>query len=95
MDFTEARDSEWQWHQPDHMQISTLQRKRLVGWGLMTLLTQFRSHRAQRERKTTALVRSARFHTRMVCFIGKELRVRTIHKKLDHTDSVIYVTWTG
>jgi len=23
MDFTEARDSEWQWHQPGHMQICT------------------------------------------------------------------------
>jgi len=21
MDFTEARDSEWQWHQPGHMQV--------------------------------------------------------------------------
>ena len=24
LDFTEARDSEWQWHQLDHMQICTL-----------------------------------------------------------------------
>jgi len=24
MDFTEARDSEWQWHQLGHMQTSTL-----------------------------------------------------------------------
>jgi len=24
LDFTEARDSEWQWHQPGHMQICTL-----------------------------------------------------------------------
>jgi len=24
LDFTEARDSEWQWHQLDHMQVSTL-----------------------------------------------------------------------
>jgi len=23
LDFTEARDSEWQWHQPDHMQVCT------------------------------------------------------------------------
>jgi len=23
LDFTEARDSEWQWHQPGHMQICT------------------------------------------------------------------------
>ena len=23
LDFTEARDSEWQWHQLDHMQVST------------------------------------------------------------------------
>jgi len=23
MDFTEARDSEWQWHQPSHMQVCT------------------------------------------------------------------------
>jgi len=23
MDFTEARDSEWQWHQLGHMQVST------------------------------------------------------------------------
>jgi len=23
MDFTEARDSEWQWHQLDHMQVCT------------------------------------------------------------------------
>jgi len=23
LDFTEARDSEWQWHQLDHMQICT------------------------------------------------------------------------
>jgi len=29
MDFTEARDSEWQWHQPDHMQISAVE---AVGW---------------------------------------------------------------
>jgi len=24
MDFTEARDSEWQWHQLGHMQVCTL-----------------------------------------------------------------------
>jgi len=24
LDFTEARDSEWQWHQLDHMQVCTL-----------------------------------------------------------------------
>jgi len=24
LDFTEARDSEWQWHQPGHMQVRTL-----------------------------------------------------------------------
>jgi len=24
LDFTEARDSEWQWHQMGHMQVSTL-----------------------------------------------------------------------
>jgi len=24
LDFTEARDSEWQWHQLEHMQIDTL-----------------------------------------------------------------------
>ena len=24
LDFTEARDSEWQWHQLGHMQVSTL-----------------------------------------------------------------------
>ena len=24
LDFTEARDSEWQWHQPGHMQVCTL-----------------------------------------------------------------------
>jgi len=24
LDFTEARDSEWQWHQLRHMQVSTL-----------------------------------------------------------------------
>jgi len=24
LDFTEARDREWQWHQPGHMQICTL-----------------------------------------------------------------------
>jgi len=24
LDFTEARDSEWQWHQLDHMQACTL-----------------------------------------------------------------------
>ena len=24
LDFTEARDSEWQWHQPGHVQICTL-----------------------------------------------------------------------
>jgi len=23
LDFTEARDSEWQWHQPGHMQVCT------------------------------------------------------------------------
>jgi len=23
LDFTEARDSEWQWHQLDHMQVCT------------------------------------------------------------------------
>jgi len=23
LDFTEARDSEWQWHQPGHMQLFT------------------------------------------------------------------------
>jgi len=23
LDFTEARDSEWQWHQPSHMQVCT------------------------------------------------------------------------
>jgi len=23
LDFTEARDSEWQWHQPKHMQVCT------------------------------------------------------------------------
>ena len=23
VDFTEARDSEWQWHQPGHMQVCT------------------------------------------------------------------------
>jgi len=23
LDFTEARDSEWQWHQVDHMQVCT------------------------------------------------------------------------
>jgi len=23
LDFTEAKDSEWQWHQPDHMQVCT------------------------------------------------------------------------
>jgi len=23
LDFTEARDSEWQWHQPGHMQVFT------------------------------------------------------------------------
>ena len=23
LDFAEARDSEWQWHQPDHMQVCT------------------------------------------------------------------------
>jgi len=23
LDFTEARDSEWQWHQPEHMQVCT------------------------------------------------------------------------
>jgi len=25
LDFTEARDSEWQWHQLGHMQVCTLQ----------------------------------------------------------------------
>jgi len=25
LDFTEARDSEWQWHQLDHMQVCTRQ----------------------------------------------------------------------
>jgi len=24
LDFTEARDGEWQWHQPGHMQVCTL-----------------------------------------------------------------------
>jgi len=24
LDFTEARDSEWQWHQQGHMQVCTL-----------------------------------------------------------------------
>jgi len=24
LDFTEARDSEWQWHQPEHMQVCIL-----------------------------------------------------------------------
>jgi len=24
LDFTEARDSEWQWHQLEHMQVCTL-----------------------------------------------------------------------
>jgi len=24
LDFTEARDSEWQWHQPGHMEVCTL-----------------------------------------------------------------------
>jgi len=24
LDFTEARDSQWQWHQPGHMQVCTL-----------------------------------------------------------------------
>jgi len=24
LDFTEARDSEWQWHQLDHMQVCTV-----------------------------------------------------------------------
>jgi len=24
LDFTEARDSEWQWHQKSHMQVCTL-----------------------------------------------------------------------
>jgi len=24
LDFTEAKDSEWQWHQLDHMQVCTL-----------------------------------------------------------------------
>jgi len=23
LDFTDARDSEWQWHQPDHVQVCT------------------------------------------------------------------------
>jgi len=27
LDFTEAKDSEWQWHQPGHMQICTLPRQ--------------------------------------------------------------------
>ena len=26
LDFTEAKDSEWQWHQLDHMQVCTLLR---------------------------------------------------------------------
>jgi len=27
LDFSEARDSEWQWHRLDHMQVCTSQRK--------------------------------------------------------------------
>jgi len=34
LDFTEARDSEWQWHQLDYMQVC-------ISLGQITLTTQF------------------------------------------------------
>jgi len=50
LDFTEARDSEWQWHQPGHMQVCTsLQTDNHANTSLLSFLQAFLLPNQQRQ----------------------------------------------